>query len=167
MRISIILHDRKDKDLATRKLWKDINFIVSFPAVRQQIKSNQVSTPICKQYNKMQYTWQNGLTQPSHNRWKLCSVLPKMLTKSFFRETRFRSIFFTKPPLHLFSRPNGLCGSFRGENSTRICLKCSWNRFLKNTFLVWIFLQNRTLTYFWGQTDYVARFERKTSLVFA
>ena len=42
-------------------------------------------------------------------------------------------------------------GLFR-KNSPKIV-------FLKNTFPVQIFLRNRPLTYFRGQTDYVARFE--------
>ena len=46
--------------------------------------------------------------------------------------------FFTKPSPHLFSEPNGLCGTFQGkissdENITHFCLKCPPKLFFRKT----------------------------------
>jgi hypothetical protein len=68
---------------------------------------------------------------------------------------------FTKPPLHLFSGPNRICGAFRGENLARFFLKRPRNRFFEKHVSVLIFLRNRSLTYFWGQMDFMAHFEVK------
>jgi hypothetical protein len=129
---------------------------------------------------------------------KLRSLLPKKAPKSYFWKTHFRSVFTKSPPspifeayqtmwraarqnchkrpLHLFPGPNGLCGAIRGEifmneNFTRFCLNGLEIIFPKNTFPV-RFYETAPLTYFRGQTDYVARCEAKlsrtkTSLAFA
>ena len=54
----------------------------------------------------------------------------------FYEKHVFGPKFFTKLHPHLFSGPNGLCGSFQGkivteENSTRFCKKHPWNHFSK------------------------------------
>ena len=52
----------------------------------------------------------------------------------FSEKTRFRSEFFYKTTLHLFSQPNKLCGAFQGKivqdkNFARFCLKHPRNSF--------------------------------------
>ena len=65
------------------------------------------------------------------SRWKLLSLLPKTPRNRFSEKPVSSPNFFTKPPPHQFLGPNELCGSFRGENSTRFCLKHPRNRFSK------------------------------------
>ena len=77
---------------------------------------------------------------------------------------------------HLFSRPNGLCGALwrkivMDKNFAHFCLKRPRNRFFEK-HVNGLFLQNRPLTYFRGQTNFVAHFKAKlswtkTSLAFA
>ena len=88
-----------------------------------------------------------------------------------------------KPAPHLFSGPNWLFGAFEGkivpdENFAQFCLKSPLKLvFPKNTFSVWIFLQNRTSPVFlakqtrwpdWGQKCPEAKFRpsKKTSFQF-
>ena len=66
-----------------------------------------------------------------NSNWKLRSLLPKMPLKSFFWKIRFRSELFYEIAPYLFSRPNGLCGSFRGKNSALFCLKRPQNHFFE------------------------------------
>jgi hypothetical protein len=91
-------------------------------------------------------------------------------------ENNISGLFLRNRPLHLFPGPNGLCGAIRGEifmneNFARFCLNGLEIIFPKNTFPV-RFYETAPLTYFRGQTDYVARCEAKlsrtkTSLAFA
>ncbi len=109
---------------------------------------------------------------------KLRSLLPKTPGNRFSKWRVSRLYFFTKPPPHSFSRPNRLFGAFWGK----IVPNVKFARFLRKTAMkshfqkkhvsFRMFLRNSTLTYFWSQMDYVARFEekfsrKKTSLAFA
>ena len=86
-----------------------------------------------------------------------------------------------KPASYLFSRPNWLYGAFGGkivpdENFAQFCLKSPLEFvFLKNTFTVWIFVQNRTSPIFlakrkrwrdWGQKCPEVKFVHPKKLVF-
>ena len=81
----------------------------------------------------------------------------------FFKKQVFYPNLFTKPPPHLFSRLNGLCGAFVGKivpkkNFARFSLESLRNRFSqKKRLRANIFLRNRPLSYFLCQTDYVPR----------
>ena len=55
-----------DLKILVWKLWKDINFIVSLPTVKTE---NQIKLECPRERNTMQFAAQNGLTQPSHNKW--------------------------------------------------------------------------------------------------
>ena len=73
-----------------------------------------------------------------------------------------------RPP-HLFSRPNGLCGAFRGKivtdkNFALFCLKRPRNCFSEK-HVSCSFLRNRRLTYFRGKTDNVECFKVKLSWI--
>ena len=73
--------------------------------------------------------------------------------KLFFRKTRFLSVFM-KPP-HLFSRPDRLCGAFRGkiitdENFAHFCQKRPQNCFSEK-YVSYPFLRNCPPTYFWAK----------------
>ena len=65
--------------------------------------------------------------------------------------------FLTKPAPYLFSRPNWLYGAFRGkivpdENIAQFCLKNPLEFvYPKNTFSVWIFVQNHTSPILWAK----------------
>ena len=97
--------------------------------------------------------------------------------RNHFSKKHVSGSFLRNRPHHLFPGPNGLCGAFRGKfvmdkKFTRFCLKRPRNCFFpKNTFPVPLY-ETAPLTYFWGQTDYVAHFEAKllrtkTSLAYA
>ena len=55
-----------DLKILVWKLWKDINFIVSLPTVKTE---NQIKLVCPRERNTMQFAAENGLTQPSHNKW--------------------------------------------------------------------------------------------------
>ena len=159
------------------------------------------------------------VSRKKYHERRVQSLLPKTPPKSFFRKTRFRSDFFykttlhlfsrpnklcgafrdkivrdknfacfclknpqnsfsekhisslnffTKPPPHLFSRPNGLCGAFQGKidpdkNFTGFCLKRPQNCFSAKHVSRPNLFTKPPRTYFRGQIDYVTRFEAKLS----
>ena len=89
------------------------------------------------------------------------------------KKTHFRMDFLMKPIPYLFSEPKWLYGAFRGkivpdENFAQFCLKSPLKFvFLKNTFSVLIFVQNRSSPIFlakrnrwrdWGQNCPGAKF---------
>ena len=99
---------------------------------------------------------------------KLRSLLPKTPRNSFSEKRVSGLNFFTKPPPHLFSRPNGLCGAFQGKivpdkNFTGFCLKRPQNCFSAKHVSGPNLFTKPPHTYFRSQIDYVTRFEAKFS----
>ena len=89
--------------------------------------------------------------------------------RNIFFEKHVSSLnFFTKPPPHLFSRPNGLCSAFQGKivpdkNFTGFCLKRPQNCFSAKHVSGPNLFTKPPHTYFRSQIDYVTRFEAKFS----
>ena len=101
--------------------------------------------------------------QNFHER-KLPSILPKAAPKLFFPKNTFPVRFYKTAP-HLFSRPDGLCGAFRGkivtdENFTRFCLKRPLNHFFEN-HVSCPFLRNRPPHLFLGPNRLCGAFRGK------
>ena len=115
------------------------------------------------------------VSRQNFHRRKLRSVLSKTASKSFFVKTRFRSVF-TKLTLSPIFEARQTMWNVSRQNFHRwklrsLCLNRPRNGFSKKHVPV-CFYEIAPLTYFWGQTDYVARFEAKfsrtkTSLDFA
>jgi hypothetical protein len=90
-----------------------------------------------------------------------------MAPKSFFRKTRFRSLFTKPPPSPIFQTKRTMWRISR-QNYHRRKLRSLLPKtapksfFLKNAFPI-CFYETAPLTYFRGQKVYVARFEAKLS----
>jgi hypothetical protein len=89
---------------------------------------------------------------------KLRLILPRKLRNRFSHKQVFGSNFFTKPPPHLFSGPNGLYGAFGGkifpdENFAQFCLKSPGIRFSQKHLFDPNFFTKPHLTNFQGQTQ--------------
>jgi hypothetical protein len=123
-------------------------------------------------------TYSRGRFRQKQAKFSSRTILPRNVPHSPFSEKYVSGLnFFTKPPLLLFSGPNGLCGSFQGKNITNeefghFCLKRPQNRFSEKHVFGPNFFTKPPCTYFCDQTNYVARFEAKlsrtkTSLAFA